>query len=137
MNKTVRLVRFLQTPTGTLGRLTIDGTDFECYTMERPWAGNEPCVSCIPTGTYAIKLGRYNRGGYSAYELQEVPRRSLIKMHRGNAALDSLGCILFGMYCAWFHNALFVAKSALAMSGFMQAMDGAQLGVIKITEEWR
>ena len=69
---------------------------FECETVERPWANNAPNISCIPEGTYELKQRLYYRGNYPTLELQDVPGRSLILIHKGNTMLDVEGCIAVG-----------------------------------------
>jgi len=120
--KEVLLERFAHTPMGVFGTLSVDG--FECYTVERPWLDNKPRESCIPEGVYRLEFGMYNRGGYPAYEIMNVPDRSLIKMHRGNNMSDVVGCVAFGSGLWYYENLWSVSNSSGAMNGFMDAMDG-------------
>lgn len=120
--KEVLLERFAHTPIGVFGTLSVDG--FECYTVERPWLDNKPRESCIPEGVYRLELGMYNRGGYPAYEIMNVPDRSLIKIHRGNNMSDVIGCVALGTGLWYYENLWSVSNSSGAMNGFMDAMDG-------------
>ena len=120
--KKVLLERFAYSPMGTFGILTVD--DFFCYTVERPWLDNIARESCIPEGAYGIELGMYNRGGYPAYEIMDVPDRSLIKMHRGNNMNDVVGCVAFGETLGFYEGLWSVMNSGKAMGKFMEAMDG-------------
>src|SRR5947208_1816277 len=43
----------LSGPTGTFGRLAIDGVDF-CVTCEQPWKNNKQGHSCIPAGDWEL-----------------------------------------------------------------------------------
>lgn len=99
--KRVHIARMFETPNAVFGRLTVIGYDGEflmrCYTVERPWEGNRPNVSCIPTGTYRAKLGTF-KGKYANYELQDVPGRSAIEFHIANFASELEGCIAPGRY---------------------------------------
>jgi hypothetical protein len=86
---------------GTFGRLTLG--DHAWFTVERQWVGNKPSVSCIPAGTYPLVRGTFYSGDgvggkpdYPAYELQNVPGRALIKIHRANLAYQVKGCIAVG-----------------------------------------
>jgi hypothetical protein len=116
------LDRFAYTPMGVFGELTIDGVT--CYTVERPWLDNRPNESCIPEGVYGIELGMYNNGGYPAYEIMNVPDRSLIKMHIANNMNDVVGCVGLGTGL-WYHQDLWsVSNSGRAMRNFMETMDG-------------
>ena len=116
------LERFAHTPMGVFGELTIDGVT--CYTVERPWLDNKPNESCIPEGVYSLELSMYNNGGYPAYEIMNVPDRSLIKMHRGNNMNDVVGCVAFGAKLWYYENLWAVSDSGGAMKKFMAAMDG-------------
>ena len=127
---TVLLERFAWTPMGVFGRLMIP--EFECFTVERPWRNNIPQESCIPLGTYDLRLGRYNRGGYPAYELIDVPNRSLIKIHRGNTSTDVIGCIALGQRLGWINGQWAVTGSRRAFDDFMSAMDNVPHSRIQI-----
>ena len=67
-------------------------------------------------------LGRYNRGGYPAYELLDVPGRSLIKIHRANTMNDLLGCIGPGKDLGYIAGKWAVTHSRDAFGEFMDAM---------------
>jgi len=77
----------------TLGRLSFGSLN--CFTLELPWNGNKPNISCIPSGTYPItKYESPSKG--SVLLLHEVPNRSYIEIHSGNYTSQILGCILVG-----------------------------------------
>jgi hypothetical protein len=126
----VLLRRFVCSPLGTVGKLYVGG--LECYTIENPWLNNILCESCIPIGEYTMKLGMYNRGGYPAWELLEVPGRSLIKIHRGNTMKDLLGCIAPGQGLAIMNDLLAVTNSRRAYEEFMEATEGHTIAAIKV-----
>ncbi len=133
----VELSRFAFTPMGVFGRLTVvQGVTptFSCFTVERPWMDNEPSVSCIPAGSYALKLGMYHRGGYPAYSLVKVPGRSLIKVHAGNTMMDLMGCIAPGMNLGHVHGRWAVTSSKQALGTFMGRLQGATELHITITD---
>jgi hypothetical protein len=90
------LVREASSPNGTLGEIfNPDGTHL-CYTCELPWLNNDPQTSCIPIGTYTC-VPHNSPAHPNTWELQNVPNRTAILIHNGNAAkVDSLGCILVG-----------------------------------------
>lgn len=88
----VALTRFAYTGQGVWGKLALPDGSY-LYTVERPWLNNAPFVSCIPDGTYTLAPGFFHRGGYPAMELQGVPGRTLIKMHRANQPHELKGCI--------------------------------------------
>ncbi len=126
----VELTRFAYTPIGTFGHLKVG--DFECFTMERPWFNNIARESCIPEGEYELTLGRYNRGGYAAYEVMGVPGRSLIKIHRGNTMDDVLGCISPGTALGYVNDKWAVTNSKKAFYEFMEAMAGDEHAILRI-----
>lgn len=128
--KTITLERFAYTPMGTFGKLTMP--EFSCYTVEKPWRDNKPFVSCIPEGEYDLKLGMYNRGGYPAYEVMNVPNRILIKIHVANTMDDVLGCIGPGLALGYVENKWAVTSSKAALKTFMEAMDGDEVGKLII-----
>lgn len=126
----IELVRFAYSPHGVFGRLKAG--DFEWFTVERPWELNLPRVSCIPIGSYLINLGRYNRGDYPAYELADVPQRSLIKIHVANTMNDILGCIGPGKGLGYIKGLWAVTNSQVAFDEFMEAMEGRVVAEIDI-----
>ena len=69
-----------------------------------------------------MRLGTFHRGGYPAFELLEVPGRSLIKIHVGNTIDDLKGCISPGCALGWVKNKWAVVSSRTALEGFMAAM---------------
>lgn len=132
MPEEIQLERFAYTPYGVFGRLMFP--EFQCFTVERPWLDNRPRESCIPEGEYDMVLGRYNRGGYAAYEIVGVPNRSLIKIHIGNTMDDLLGCVAPGKALGWVENKWAVTSSRVAHTEFMEAMGSAERGRIRITQ---
>ena len=127
---------------GTFGVLRLDG-GWECLTVERPWLGNTPSVSCIPDGVYELELGTYHRGGYAAYELVHVVGRSLIKIHRANLAAEVQGCIGVGLDEGWMaarprpqnpnpKPRWGVTNSKATFDEFMRRMDGRKHDVLRI-----
>lgn len=102
MSNVITLERFAYSPDGTFGNLTLpDGTDF--YTVERPWLGNKPYVSCIPEGTYSLGL-RYSSAVKAStkeefdegWEVQDVINRTFIMLHPANYPIELKGCIGVG-----------------------------------------
>ena len=67
-----------------------------CVTLEKPWMGNKPDISCIPAGTYMVEKAMSPARGYEVWWVREVPDRDSIQIHRGNVAGDTAGCILVG-----------------------------------------
>ena len=77
---------------GTNGML-YHNQQLQCYTIELPWLNNEPQHSCIPEGTYRLKM-RYSTKHKTHMMLAGVKDRALILIHPANNALKELrGCI--------------------------------------------
>jgi hypothetical protein len=131
MTDQIKLERFAYTPMGTFGRLMFP--EFQCFTVERPWLDNKVRESCIPEGEYPIVLGRYNKGGYDAYEVMEVPGRTLIKIHIGNTIDDVIGCIAPGRALGTVYGKWGVTGSRPAFQKFMGAMDGEPESTMFVT----
>jgi hypothetical protein len=91
----VRIViqRDAETAHATLGTLTVGGQHFDV--LELPDHSNHPNTSRAPVGTYQAHI-RTDGHLHWRIELENVPGRSHIEIHRGNFPGDSLGCILPG-----------------------------------------
>ena len=126
----VNVQRFAYTPMGVFGTLVF--RRFLCYTVERPWLNNAAFKSCIPPGIYPIKLGRFFKKGYPAYEINQVSNRSLIKIHVANTMDDVQGCIGVGSVLGVVDKKWAVLNSADTFAKFMEAMDGLEEGYINI-----
>lgn len=86
--------------TNTLGQLDIiDGNRSvidTLFTLELPWKNNERRVSCIPIGTYRLKLHTSPKFG-QCYWVKDVPNRDAILIHPANYTRQLLGCIAVGL----------------------------------------
>lgn len=116
---------------GTFGELSVDGT-FACYTIERPWRGNEPMISCIPEGVYPLARSRFHRGGYDTWEVRAVEGRSRILFHVANRASELLGCIAPGRGLGVVGGQWAVTASASAFADLMDQLSGAEEAVLRI-----
>ncbi len=105
---------------GVFGQLIVD--DWRCYTIERPDHGNQRYVSCIPEGVYELVLGRFNRGGYDAWELRNVPGRNLIKIHIANIMHHVSGCVGLGSGLGFIDGFWAVTDSRHTFQEFMRKM---------------
>lgn len=90
------LIRKPSSASCTQGELLIDGVH-ECYTLEdvvRPVkvAG----ITAIPAGTYRVTVTMSPRFGRLLPLLNDVPGFSGVRVHPGNTAADTEGCILVG-----------------------------------------
>ena len=89
------ILKTIKQPDCTLGVMTVEGSDFRCFTLELPDKGNTSNVSCVPAGTYEY-FRRVSGVNGDVIELRNVVGRSFIQVHRGNFTSDILGCILVG-----------------------------------------
>jgi len=128
MEPTVYIFRMMRSDQGTLGMLFHDG--FICYTLELPWRDNKRNMSCIPSGSYDVKIRLSPKYG-KVYWITEVENRSFILIHSGNWAGDVKkkfkshvnGCILLGQKRGLLAGQLAVLNSRLTVSRFMRMMD--------------
>ncbi len=100
----LRLVRKWLTKNSTISELAVDGK-FECFVIEdnypTPWV-KTPGKTAIPTGRYQVIVNRSER--FSALAGHEVlmplvcnvPEYQGIRIHPGNTAADTEGCLLPG-----------------------------------------
>lgn len=98
------LERLQLDPDVTIGALSIDG-DFECWIVEdrvREVAGQPvstwkvPGQTAIPRGTYKVTITPSNRFKRDLPLLLNVPGFDGIRIHPGNTAADTEGCLLPG-----------------------------------------
>ncbi|HEY0098382.1 MAG TPA: DUF5675 family protein [Pyrinomonadaceae bacterium] len=92
----LRLARTALTGRSTIGELSIDGV-FECYTLEdcvRPVKIKN--VTAIPAGRYRVIINQSQRFKRLLPLLLDVPQFEGVRIHSGNAAGDTEGCILVG-----------------------------------------
>lgn len=82
----------------TLGALDVDGTFF-CFTLEdvcRPAGVKIPGQTAIPPGRYEIIINWSNRFKQFLPLLLNVPYFIGIRIHSGNTAAHTEGCLLVG-----------------------------------------
>lgn len=94
------LKRKIFTSTSAVGSLYING-EFECYTLEdedklgrgekKVWA-----ETAIPYGTYEVRIGYSPKFKRRLPFIKDVPGFKGIRIHPGNKAADTEGCILVG-----------------------------------------
>lgn len=104
----------------TFGVLTLD--DGRTYqTLELPWKNDAPNVSCIPAGTYTLKLIYSPHHGLALWEFQAVPNRSFCEIHSANLPSQLLGCVALGQTRGELNGQRAVLQSQLAVDDFMGA----------------
>lgn len=88
----------------TPGRLYIDGT-FEAFTCEPPIREipGQPMATwkianhtAIPAGRYRVIIDRSERFGCDMPRVLDVPGFEGVRIHAGNTARDTEGCLLIG-----------------------------------------
>jgi hypothetical protein len=88
--------RLHKTEKSTIGELSIDGK-FECYTLEDVERKEKIYgETAIDKGTYKVIINRSNRFKVDMPLLLNVPKFEGIRIHSGNKAADTHGCILTG-----------------------------------------
>jgi lysozyme len=94
----LKLVRDVCGADCTLGKLFIDGA-FDCYTVEdvvRPGGQKVHGKTAIPEGRYRVTVSRSPRFGRDLPLLENVPDFEGVRIHPGNTAADTEGCIIPG-----------------------------------------
>ena len=107
------LARYDLTPDRTIGQLSIGGT-FQCYTLEDAVREGPkvPGKTAIPYGRYEVVLTPSQRFQTVLPLLLDVPNFTGIRIHAGNTAADTEGCILVGK--ARDGDAVLESRAALA-----------------------
>lgn len=119
----LRLARKWFTEKSTTGIIYVDDKFF-CYTLEdkvRPAGEKVPGKTAIPWGTYPVVVTFSNRFQKPLPLLIGVPNFVGVRIHAGNSAEDTEGCILLGMT----HSTDWVGSSQIAMKRLMDALDDA------------
>jgi lysozyme len=114
------LVRDVCVTECTLGKLFVDGK-FGCYTVEdvaRPDGTKIPGKTAIPEGRYRLVVTRSPRFGRELPLLEKVPNFEGVRIHPGNTAEDTEGCIIPGRV----RTARGVAESRLAFNELFAAL---------------
>jgi len=134
------LFRLMRSDQGTLGKLFCEG--FVSYTLELPWRDNKKSISCIPEGSYNVKMRISPKYG-KVYWVSDVPNRSFILIHSGNFAGDTSkkfkthvnGCILLGKNRGLLAGQLAVLNSRITVKRFQNKLQ-LQPFTLNIHEEF-
>lgn len=106
------LLRDTFTDESTTGELFVDGV-FECFILEdrvRPKGVKVYGKTAIPEGVYEIVITKSVRFKRFLPLLLNVPKFSGIRIHPGNKAVDTEGCLLPGTKRA--RNVVFESRKA-------------------------
>lgn len=122
----LRLKRTTFTGESTIGELYVNN-QFECYTLEdhdRLSKGRKkvPGVTAIPKGTYSVSISYSPRFKRQLPLLKDVPGFSGIRIHPGNTAKDTEGCLLVGET----RGKDFVGRSRKAFNKLFKRLSKAQ-----------
>jgi len=116
----LRLIRSVFTDVSTIGEMYIDGEKY-CYTLEDPVRDTKiPGLTAIPKGHYRIVITHSPKFGRDLPLLLDVPNYEGIRIHPGNDATDTAGCILVGKTC----GKNFIGGSRKAFAALMEKLKG-------------
>lgn len=137
----LKLIRQDFTKNSTIGSLYIDD-NFFCYVLEDCDRGLDQKMStleikarkifgvtAIPTGTYKVITSMSARMKRLLPEVLGVSGYTGIRIHRGNYASDSLGCLIVGMRKAYDS----VFDSTIAETALMRKLKGEKDITLTIT----
>jgi len=111
--------------------------DYVGVSIERGWKDNQNMISCVPAGTYPLKLEYSPRFKKDLWELYDVPGRAECKFHAANYARQLNGCIALG---AKFKDIdgdgdIDVTSSKLTMAKFHKLMGDEKIAEVIITDK--
>lgn len=104
------------TPVSTIGDFLIDG-GFFCYSVEdmvRAPGVKIPEKTAIPEGRYQVIIDQSNRFKRAMPHILDVPMFEGIRIHSGNTAANTAGCILLG----FTKDKDFIGQSVAAFNAF-------------------
>ena len=96
------LQRYLFAEDYTMGLLFIDGVYF-CDTIEDKYRGQDLKgkkvygETCIPYGVYDVKITYSPKYKKDMPQILDVPYFTGVRIHSGNTAKDSSGCVIVGI----------------------------------------
>jgi len=112
----------------TLGHITVEGVHF-CYTVEDTVRDKKiPGKTAIPYGTYKIIVTLSPRFKRILPLLLDVPNFTGVRIHAGNTAADTEGCILVGLG----RTDTGVSRSRDAMGAIMKLLNESRNSEIEI-----
>ena len=119
----LRLERKVFSKQTTIGELSINGKFF-CFTLEdrvRDAGVKIKGKTAIAPGKYRLALTFSNRFQRVLPLLVDVPQFEGVRIHAGNVAADTEGCILVGLS----RGADWIGNSRDAMAGLMKRLQSA------------
>ena len=126
----LELIRKDFTEISTIGDLLIDG-EFFCYTLEDAVRDEKIYgKAAIPYGEYDVEITFSPRFQKYLPLIKDVPNYSGVRIHTGNTAQDTEGCILVGISKGYD----FIGGSRKAFALLMDKIKGQKL-TIEIRKE--
>lgn len=128
----ITIKRLHKTENSTIGEMSIDGK-FECYTLEDVERDTKVFgKTAIPKGIYEVTMTMSNRFKKMMPLLLNVPNYTGVRIHSGNKAEDTEGCILLGQT----RSIDLISGSRLAIDKFYPKLEAAlKLGKVYLTIE--
>ena len=106
------LQRELSNAECTLGKLYIDSIEF-CNTIEDPVRSQKIYgKTAIPSGRYRVRITHSPKFRRPLPLLYDVPNYEGVRIHSGNTAADTEGCIVLGLERG--HNKVLKSRAALS-----------------------
>ena len=128
----LELIRREFTDVSTIGELLIEGEHF-CYTLEDPVRDEKIYgMTAIPYSTYEVVITYSPRFHKYMPLLKNVENFEGVRIHSGNTANDTEGCILVG----FTKGKDYIGGSIKAFNALMARIKGQEL-VLEIKDESR
>ncbi len=118
----------------TIGELFIDG-QYECYTLEdvvRPVEQKVAGQTAIPTGSYRVVVDWSPRFKKNMLHILDVPGFLGVRIHPGNAATDTDGCILVGQTIDLDNGT--IGASRMAYEQLFRKLSGGDTMILDVKE---
>jgi hypothetical protein len=126
----IKLKRLFETENSTIGRLFVNDKFFT-NTLELLWRNNQRSISCIPKGTYKLRIRETeNRGKHIILEGTEP--RQFILIHSASTHKDLKGCIALGDRFTIENNEALFSQSKIAVARFNELV----FSMMKDSDVW-
>lgn len=94
----ITVIRKWFTDSSTIAELSLNG-NFECFILEdkvRAPGVKIDGITAIPAGTYQVIVDYSTRFKRYLFHILDVPQFTGVRIHSGNIAVDTEGCLLTG-----------------------------------------